>query len=99
MWLRLASLWGCTLKEAMCRCDSKEFALWVAYYRIDPWGESRADLRTGIVASTVANVGTRDSRFKPSDFIPKFDRKQSEQVDEPQSEEEMKRQLDAFIRG
>ncbi len=99
MWLRLASLWGCTLTEAMLRCDSKEFALWVAYYRIDPWGESRADLRAGIMASTVANVGVRDSRFKPSDFMPKFDNKIERVNDEPQSEEEMKRQLEAFIGG
>lgn len=50
---------------------------WLAYYRIDPWGEIRADLRNGIVASVIANVN-RDSRrqqtpFTPADFMPKFD--------------------------
>lgn len=50
---------------------------WLALYRIDPWGEWRDDLRSGIVASVVANVN-RDSKRKPEpftaqDFVPRFD--------------------------
>ena len=33
-----------------------EFQEWCLYYQIEPWGEDRADLRAGIVASTLHNV-------------------------------------------
>lgn len=51
---------------------------WLAYYRLDPWGDGRADLRAGIVASVIANAN-RDSKrkaepFQPRDFMPRFDR-------------------------
>lgn len=49
--------------------------LWMALYRIDPWGEERADLRAGIVASTVVNMAGKTLRegAKPScphDYMP-----------------------------
>ena len=51
-----------------------EFMSWLAYYRLEPWGEERADLRTGILASTVANchAGKRSRPFEPKDFMPHF---------------------------
>ena len=51
-----------------------EFAEWQAFYRLSPWGDERADLRAGIIASTVANVHRdRKSRsYKPADFIPRY---------------------------
>jgi hypothetical protein len=49
----------------------------MCYYEIEPWGEQRADLRAGIVASTMANTA-RDPKkkakpFEASDFMPKFE--------------------------
>ena len=59
----------------MSRCDSREFAEWQAYYELEPWGEERADLRAGIVASTIANVNRgKGKSFKPGDFMPEFDK-------------------------
>lgn len=54
---------------------SLQFAEWLAYSRLEPWGEERDDLRTGIVASTVANVNRRKDQkaYKPSDFMPSFE--------------------------
>ena len=48
---------------------------WIAYDRLDPIGEARADLRTGIIASTIANVHRSQGKapYKPVDFIPKFE--------------------------
>jgi hypothetical protein len=49
----------------------------MAFYHMDPWGEERADLRAGIIASVIANVnrGRRSTRrFKPADFMPQFTR-------------------------
>lgn len=54
---------------------SRLFLEWVAYDRIEPFGSWRDDLRTGIIASTVANCArtSKSSKsFKPSDFIPEF---------------------------
>jgi hypothetical protein len=52
-----------------------QFMEWAAFYEISPFGEERADLRAGVIASTIANVN-RDPRkgksFQPSDFTLKF---------------------------
>jgi len=48
---------------------------WLNYAQIEPFGEERADLRAGIVASVVANAMGRKKgqrAFKPKDFIPQF---------------------------
>lgn len=69
---------GKMLREEMTSAD---FAMWEAYYAVEPWGEERADLRAGIIASTQANCHrTKGAAFKPSDFMPQFDKpKQSPQ--------------------
>jgi len=48
---------------------------WLWYAKREPFGEERADLRAGIIASVVANTMGRkkgQSAFKPKDFIPRF---------------------------
>ncbi len=47
-------------------------AEFIALDRIDPWGEWRADLRAGIVASTLANVnrGKKTKAYTAKDFMP-----------------------------
>ena len=68
-------LWGCTLQEAMSRCDSRQYAEWRAYYEVEPWGEERADLRSAIIACTIANVHRgKGKAFEPGDFMPEFDK-------------------------
>jgi hypothetical protein len=56
--------------------SSREFAEWLAYFELEPFGEERADLRSGIVASTIANVNRDPKRrrraFRPEDFMPRF---------------------------
>jgi hypothetical protein len=83
---------------SVARCqqevDAREFAEWMAYYNIEPFGPEREDLRAGIVACTIANVnrgkGTRS--MKPSDFVPKFGGKSR------QSESEMEMRLLVWAR-
>lgn len=52
----------------------EQFSGWMRYYQEEPFGEERADLRSGIVASVIANVNRDDKKkpkpFKPSDFMP-----------------------------
>lgn len=50
----------------------------MAYAELEPFGEERADLRSGIIASVLANVN-RDAKkhpkpFTPQDFMPVFER-------------------------
>ena len=47
-------------------------AEWIALDRIDPWDQGRADLRAGIIASTIANVnrGKKSKSFSAKDFMP-----------------------------
>ena len=54
--------------------SSREFAEWAAFYRLEPFGEERADLRAGIVAATMANTvrdpKQRSKPFTPQEFMP-----------------------------
>lgn len=44
---------------------------WQAYYDLEPFGDIRADLRAGIVSSTIANVmGDQKQLTSPADFMP-----------------------------
>jgi len=46
-----------------------ELTEWALFYEQHPFGEFRADLRSGIVASTIAQVNG-NKNAKPSDFMP-----------------------------
>lgn len=51
----------------------RELLEWEAFDRIEPFGEERADLRTGILASTLCNLrGRKGRRSQPQDFMPRF---------------------------
>jgi len=63
------------LLERMSAC---EFDDWQRFAAIESFGEERADLRMGILASVIANSNRdpnqRPQPFAPSDFIPHFDK-------------------------
>jgi len=67
-----------SLKACQQAISSAEFAEWQAYYRLEPFGEERADLRTGILAALIANVNRdpkqRKKPYEPADFMPTFDK-------------------------
>jgi len=58
--------------ELEVRITAVEFGEWWALYRMEPWGEVRADIASGMIASTVANVNrsTNSKPFTPMDFAP-----------------------------
>lgn len=64
--------------------SSVQFAEWMAYSRLEPWGEERDDLRMAIIASTIANVnrGKNSKAFSPQDFMPQFEPETEEQAAE-----------------
>jgi hypothetical protein len=68
---RLALALGHTARELLEKMSSRELSEWLAYYGLEPFGDERADLRAGIISSTIANANS-NHRFKPSDFMPDF---------------------------
>ena len=60
------------MREVQLETDAEEFAEWVAFQSIDPSDELRADIRSAIVAYTVANVfrGPKSPSIKFEDFLP-----------------------------
>lgn len=80
--------------------SSREFAEWLAYYNLEPFGEVRADLRMATLAALIANAN-RDARkrkepYTPRDFMLTFE-------DEPPREnhqtwQEQKARLMALMR-
>lgn len=60
--------------------DCAEFAEWFAFFRLEPWGEERADLRSGIIAATTANCAAQGRKqFKAEDFMPRYGRPRQRQ--------------------
>lgn len=61
-----------SVARAKREIDSVEFSDWMAYYRIEPFGERISDVRAGVIAATIANAnrGKRQKPFVPADFTP-----------------------------
>jgi len=59
----------------LAEMTSEHLGEWMAYSKLEPWGEERADLRAGIVASVIANSNKAKNKkpFKPTDFMPAFE--------------------------
>lgn len=75
------------MRQAQEKISAEEFAEWVAYFSAEPWGEERADLRSGIIAATVANCHAQGRKqFKAEDFMPSFGKpKRRQSVEEMKS--------------
>jgi hypothetical protein len=65
-----------SVKRCQQEVDAAEFVEWMLYCELEPFGAEqahyRADLRAGIIASTIANVNSTKRRFTPKDFMPTF---------------------------
>lgn len=68
----------------MAHMSAREFAEWMAYSQIEPWGEERADLRAALICKVLADINTPagKQRAKLEDFMLKFDRKPAAQTTE-----------------
>jgi hypothetical protein len=83
---RLALALGHSRPDALLRSlTAKEFLEWQAFYSDDPFGDQRADLRAGIVCSTMNNRwrGKNETPAQPIDFMP-FRRQQEQTPEEMQ---------------
>lgn len=103
MLFRLALAMGRTIHELRAVLSYAEFQEWCLYYQIEPWGEDRADLRAGIVSSTIANYAGKERSKNappatPSDFMPYASR--PEPPEEPAlTDEELAAWADAAVFG
>jgi hypothetical protein len=70
-WFVLALALHMPVAEAQERISSSEFSEWQAFYGIEPFGEQRADLRSGIIACTIGSVFSESNTdLSPADFMP-----------------------------
>lgn len=81
-----------SVRAAQRDIDAREFEEWRAYSLLEPWDETRADWRAGIIASTLANIhrGKDTEPFSPGDFMPQFEESYD---NEPTDEDAMIAQL------
>lgn len=65
---------GRTVAELMRTMSAHELNEWLAFDRISPIGDERADLLMGIQTATMVNMQPRDKKntkpFRPIDFMP-----------------------------
>jgi hypothetical protein len=64
---------GATVEELQARMSSGEFARWIAYFCLEPFGYEVENWRMGTIAATVANVspGRKGKALVSADFCPK----------------------------
>lgn len=75
-----------TVGELLARISSEELTEWMAFSDLEPFGDERADVRSGIVAATIANANRDPKRkrepFTPRDFMPRFGKGQSPKTEQ-----------------
>lgn len=60
-----------TVAELSQRLTASEEAHWIALYRLEPFGDERADLRSAQVAQILWNANTKKEKARPiTDFMP-----------------------------
>jgi len=69
------------------RMSSTELTYWKAWWRIEPWGEYRADLRAGSVAAPLLNIqlARNADKYKASDWLMEFEKPKPQTPDEMKS--------------
>ena len=64
---------GKSVRQLLAEMTSDELTEWMAYYKIEPFGEMVADQRHGIATSVLANINRdpkqRRDPYKARDFI------------------------------
>jgi hypothetical protein len=79
-------LGGRTIAEWQEVMSANEFADWVAYYQLNPFGPFRSDVQAATIASTVANANAaKGKKFRIQDFLPQFRTKATDPAPSTQS--------------
>lgn len=74
IWFRLALALGMSVARAQEEIDSREFSEWLAFGRIEPFGEWRQDQRAGKICAALTNPWLKkgDRERGPVDFFPEL---------------------------
>jgi hypothetical protein len=76
-----------SVAEAQARISAREFAEWIAYYGMSPFGPQRDDIRSGVLGASLASMwAKKGSRLKASDFMPDFEKSKPENRQESQEQ-------------
>lgn len=66
-----------SVRRTQKEINSAEFAEWMAYEELEPFGPQREDERAGMIAATLANVNRdpekKSDPFVPFDFFPRLE--------------------------
>lgn len=63
------------MRHLLREITSAEIVEWEALYHLDPWGESRADLRSAIIAWTFASAhAKKGTKPKLESFMPNYEK-------------------------
>lgn len=86
-----------SVREVQACTDAEEFGEWLAFQRIDPASEERADFRAGTIAAIIANLfrGKGGRMATPIDFMPYTERPPRRWP----TTEEVENKIIAFARG
>ena len=67
------ALGGMTVAEMLVRISSREIMEWMAFSRLEPFGEIQQEYRAGLIASVVANTARDEKKhkdpFKADEFM------------------------------
>ena len=70
--------------DMLAGMSSKQFSEWMAYDTLEPFGEIRADIRNAMLCAILVNInrGKNSKPAKLEDFMPTFDKKWMDEVQE-----------------
>lgn len=80
---------GCTVRELSLRMSATEFSEWIAYSRIEPFGERRADQRAWLSVAGMA-MSSGGDKIDLAKVLPEWE--------PPQTPEQVAVAIDRFFR-
>lgn len=86
---------GIPVAELQQRIDSREFAHWLAFYGLEPFGSEVESFRTAVVAKTVADVNRPKGKagYPIRNFMP------GESAKKRKTDQQLKAGIMAFARA
>lgn len=81
-----------TVRELLSRMTAEEFVEWKAFYKVEPFGDYRADLRAGMMTAPLLNIQMAPAhrKWRAHHWVLNTD------PPKPQTPEEMKALLQAL---
>jgi hypothetical protein len=95
----LALALGMTVSELERSMPATELVEWVEFYGVEPFGDFRADLRSAIVATTIARTMGGNRKVRPIDFMPFNDERTQRNAARAAATSEAAAVSDAFLKA